>query len=257
MGAFAAGDALGVPWEGRPPSQIAGQPLWPLRARDDWPRGATSDDTAQLLLMARALASGAEPAEWFMDALAREADGIRGMGPSSLAAVQRYRLDGSLVAAGGATNGALMRVPAIGWGARDLAELASLVEATTRTTHGDAAAVEAATRVALAAFRALEGERPARFEWNPPADGVSMQATESADAALWVASRAESPAEAAQMAVRLGGDTDTIAAIAAGIAGSLPEAVGAEIEWLDEVLLPDGIGELAEALGARRSGCST
>src|SRR4051812_33208314 len=145
--AFAAGDALGVPWEGTTPAEIGTRPLVPLRAREDWPVGATSDDTAQLLLMAEALGT-AEPAATFMARLAEEAHAIRGMGPSSLAAVERFRGDGSLVADGGSTNGALMRAPAIGWGARDEGELRKLVEVTTRTTHGDPIAVEAATEVA-------------------------------------------------------------------------------------------------------------
>src|SRR5688572_23337262 len=42
MVAFCAGDALGVPWEGRPPAEIAGADLdafdW---SREDWPRGST------------------------------------------------------------------------------------------------------------------------------------------------------------------------------------------------------------------------
>src|SRR3954468_19310242 len=129
--AFAAGDALGVPWEGTKPAGI-GTHLLPLRAREGWPVGATSDDTAQLLLMAEALGTG-DPAAAFMARLAEEAPGIRGMGPSSLAAVERFRRDGSLAADGGSTNGALMRAPAIGWGARDETELRELLEVTTRT----------------------------------------------------------------------------------------------------------------------------
>jgi tetratricopeptide (TPR) repeat protein len=49
---FAAGDALGVPWEGRTPGEIDSEQITVLPARDGWPRGATSDDTAQLLLVA-------------------------------------------------------------------------------------------------------------------------------------------------------------------------------------------------------------
>jgi ADP-ribosylglycohydrolase len=53
--AYAAGDALGVPWEGRTPDQVPWEKLEELPARGDWPQGATSDDTDQLLLVARHL----------------------------------------------------------------------------------------------------------------------------------------------------------------------------------------------------------
>jgi hypothetical protein len=51
--AYAAGDALGVPWEGRPASAIRWEAIDQIPTRGDWPAGATSDDTAQLLLVAR------------------------------------------------------------------------------------------------------------------------------------------------------------------------------------------------------------
>ena len=54
--AYAAGDALGVPWEGKPPEEVDWEALEELPARGDWPRGSTSDDTDQLLLVARYLA---------------------------------------------------------------------------------------------------------------------------------------------------------------------------------------------------------
>jgi ADP-ribosyl-[dinitrogen reductase] hydrolase len=50
--AYAAGDALGVPWEGSTPEEVRWEALEALPVRGDWPRGATSDDTAQLLLVA-------------------------------------------------------------------------------------------------------------------------------------------------------------------------------------------------------------
>jgi ADP-ribosyl-[dinitrogen reductase] hydrolase len=53
--AYAAGDALGVPWEGRTSDEVRWEALEALPARGDWPRGATSDDTEQLLLVAEYL----------------------------------------------------------------------------------------------------------------------------------------------------------------------------------------------------------
>jgi ADP-ribosylglycohydrolase len=53
--AYAAGDALGVPWEGSTPEEVRWEVLEALPVRGDWPRGATSDDTEQLLLVAEYL----------------------------------------------------------------------------------------------------------------------------------------------------------------------------------------------------------
>ncbi|HEU4658653.1 MAG TPA: ADP-ribosylglycohydrolase family protein, partial [Capillimicrobium sp.] len=58
--AFCAGDALGVPWEGAAPADVR---VDGIGAREDWPRGSTSDDTDQLLLAARVLAEGDEDVE--------------------------------------------------------------------------------------------------------------------------------------------------------------------------------------------------
>jgi ADP-ribosyl-[dinitrogen reductase] hydrolase len=57
--AYAAGDALGVPWEGKTPDEVPWEALEELPARGDWQRGATSDDTDQMLLVARYLAETA------------------------------------------------------------------------------------------------------------------------------------------------------------------------------------------------------
>ena len=67
--AYACGDALGVPWENAPagatPSQIEQLP-----AREGWPRGASSDDTALTLLVAHHLADrdgDGDPAAFLAD----------------------------------------------------------------------------------------------------------------------------------------------------------------------------------------------
>jgi len=60
--AYACGDALGVPWEAAPganahaSASASASQIEQLPAREGWPRGATSDDTALTLLAARHLA---------------------------------------------------------------------------------------------------------------------------------------------------------------------------------------------------------
>jgi ADP-ribosyl-[dinitrogen reductase] hydrolase len=104
--AYAAGDALGVPWEGRAPDQVRWEALEELPARGDWPQGATSDDTEQLLLVAQHLvqANGQVQERDFLARLAEVLPTMRGAGPTTRAAVRRFLATGELHAAGAAAS---------------------------------------------------------------------------------------------------------------------------------------------------------
>ena len=108
--AYAAGDAPGVPWEGRTPSQVRWEALEALPARGDWPQGATSDDTEQLLLVAAYLvvANGQVDERAFLGRLARALPRMRGAGPTTQAAVRRFQATGELHASDGSSIGAAM-----------------------------------------------------------------------------------------------------------------------------------------------------
>jgi ADP-ribosylglycohydrolase len=90
--AYAAGDALGVPWEGSTPEEVRWERLEELPRRGDWPRGATSDDTEQLLLVAAYLveANGHVDERDFLGRLAKALPRMRGAGPTTQAAVRRF-----------------------------------------------------------------------------------------------------------------------------------------------------------------------
>ncbi|HXZ73199.1 MAG TPA: ADP-ribosylglycohydrolase family protein, partial [Streptosporangiaceae bacterium] len=274
---FAAGDALGVPWEGRPPHKIAPDQIAAIPARSHWPVGATSDDTAQTLLVARHLvATSGQPSEReFLEQLSRDLPAMRGAGPTTTAAVYRYRQTGQLNAASGDTNGALMRILPAGWAtpATHAERRRDVVTRLTRVTHGGAAAIAAARAVAAMASYAVEGcpaqalitvalgelehalgeysagavllqtaEAAGRGAWRPGAEGVSLGAAETLAAVLHVlATCGDDVNWAMRYAVGLGGDTDTVAAITGGILGCRSAEV--RIGWLDRVILPD-----AEAL---------
>jgi ADP-ribosylglycohydrolase len=81
-------------------------------------RGATSDDTALTLLVARHLADrdgDGDPAAFLAD-LAGQEPAIRGLGPTTTAAIERFRRgDQAAGSPGRATNGAAMRAFPIGW----------------------------------------------------------------------------------------------------------------------------------------------
>lgn len=288
---YAAGDALGVPWEGLPAAAIADEDIDRIPRRGDWPSGATSDDTALTLLTAAYLADvGAVVDERaFLDRLAAELDGIRGVGPSTRAAVRRYVDTGAVHAGAGSTNGAPMRALPAGWAvpAADDDRRRELTVGLSRTTHGDPGTIGAACVVSALGTHGLDGAPvdrlidlaldeitwcasalatdPDRFElplraadgtWSPDPDGVSLDAVTTVAALIHVLRHFErrglTTADALRYAVSLGGDTDTLAAITGGVLGCRRSEV--DLPWLPALILPDAgqLDALSAALAALR-----
>jgi ADP-ribosylglycohydrolase len=272
--AYAAGDALGVPWEGRTSDEVHWEALEALPARGDWPRGATSDDTAQLLLVAEYLveANGQIDERDFLGRLAKALPGMRGAGPTTQAAVRRFVATGELQAAEGSSVGAAMRALPFGW-ATPVATAGHRRELTirlSRTTHGDPEAIVSACVVAEMAAWAIEQHpvdaviaaglreaeeltqqhalhpatlqplrRAASGDWPPNTAEPTLDALATMASVLHVLRGATGLATAMKHAVALGGDTDTTAAIVGGILGCQLEDVERQIPWLSNVGMPD------------------
>jgi ADP-ribosyl-[dinitrogen reductase] hydrolase len=272
--AYAAGDALGVPWEGRTPEEVRWEALEALPARGDWPRGVTSDDTAQLLLVVEYLveANGQIDERDFLGRLAKALPGMRGAGPTTQAAVRRFAATGELQAAEGGSIGAAMRALPFGW-ATPVAAAGHRRELTirlSRTTHGDPEAIISACVVAEMAAWAIEQHpvdaviaaglreaeeltqqhalhpatlqplrRAANGDWPPTTAEPTLDALSTMANVLHVLRGATGLATAMKHAVALGGDTDTTAAIAGGILGCQLEDVESQIPWLSGVGMPD------------------
>jgi ADP-ribosyl-[dinitrogen reductase] hydrolase len=282
--AYAAGDALGVPWEGRTPDEVRWEALEALPARGDWPRGATSDDTEQLLLVAKYLveANGQIDERDFLGRLAKALPGMRGAGPTTQAAVRRFVATGELQAAEGSSIGAAMRALPFGW-ATSVAAAAHRRELTirlSRTTHGDPEAIISACVVAEMAAWAIEQHpvdavvtagvheaeavaqqytvhpatlqslrQAASRDWPPTTAEPTLDALATVANVLHVLGEARGLATAMKHAVALGGDTDTTAAIVGGILGCQLEDVGSQIPWLPRVRMPDARPIEAAAAG--------
>ena len=280
----------------RPPRTSAPAPsqIEQLPAREGWPRGATSDDTALTLLVAHHLADrdgDGDPTAFLAD-LAEQEPAIRGLGPTTTAAIERFRRgDEAADSPGRATNGAAMRALPIGWVLpHDQAERRRQVTiAMSRATHADPAALVAACVIATCASWALEGASPSMLleaaaeeareaaqevttdarlaemltqvsagTWEPPANGISLDPYDTVAAALWCATRATSLRSGLVSAVQLGGDTDTVAALVGGLMGGklTAEQVRAELPWHQLVVLPEpesAIAETAAALATTRA----
>jgi ADP-ribosyl-[dinitrogen reductase] hydrolase len=281
--AYAAGDALGVPWEGSTPEEVRWEALEALPARGDWPRGATSDDTAQLLLVAEYLveAKGQIDERDFLARLATALPGMRGAGPTTQAAVRRILATGELHATEGSSIGAAMRALPFGW-ATPVAAVGYRRELTirlSRTTHGAPEAIISACVVAEMAAWAIEQHpvdavvaaglreaedaarqyaldpatlqplrRAASGDWPPTTAEPTLDALATVASVLHVLREAKDLATALKRAVALGGDTDTTAAIVGGILGCQLEYVERQIPWITRVGMPDA--RLIEAAAA-------
>jgi len=214
--------------------------------------------------------------------LAKALPGMRGAGPTTQAAVQRFLATGQLHATEGSSIGAAMRALPFGW-ATPVAAAAHRRELTgrlSRTTHGAPEAIISACVVAEMAAWAIEqypidtvvaagireadhlarlyALRPAALqllqqaasgEWAPSTAEMAPDAMTTVASVLYVLREAMSVAAAMKQAVALGGDTDTTAAIVGGILGCQLQDVTADIPWLPRVLLPESALIEATATG--------
>jgi len=288
--AYACGDAFGLPWEGKAPGTAEPARAIEVPARARWPRGSTSDDTALTLLVAEHLVThgGAGDPTRLLRTLADRVESIYGLGPSTIAAIRHFQRSGHLPTEGGRTNGAAMRAMPAGWATpADAPELRRRwVVTLSSATHPSPDAQAAACVVAACASWAVEGaDRPALLTvaleeasalrnvgmsasleelvravgqgaWIPPAAGIGLDPLETVGAVLHCIATARTLESAMLTAVDLGGDTDTVAALAGGILGCglTPDQVRAELTWSRHVLLPlpDTVRTLADGLAELR-----
>lgn len=289
------GDAVGVPYEFLPPSAIGtvrmrGGGHW------GQPAGTWSDDGALMLALLDSLLEhgfdttdqGRRALDWFGGtAYTPDGDGRFDVGGATRRALERVR-DGSPAEGAGGTgerdqgNGSLMRILPLALVERDAPD-ATLVDHAHRAsavTHGHAVAQAACALYCLAARRLLAGDEPdgalagARTTLRTlyAGDAARLAALDRVEAhtgragggwvvdAFWSAwdafEGAGSYREAIEHAVGYGGDTDTTACIAGGLAGIRFGVRGIPADWLAgmrgrEVAAPL-VARLVE--GARGSG---
>ena len=240
---FALGDAFGSPFEGFPPEEVKRR----LRYFEKKGKvlGELTDDTAQMLILAESLASTIyfSPQD-FAERLrmSYEAGIIRRIGPTSSQALERLKAGYSWRDAGVDSNtcGSAMRVMPVGILysfnlnlVEEYAVLQSIV------THRDKEAIASSVAVALAyacAFNgmSLEEMRDLVVESVKAYDAYTtlllerafsgefeyrgtVLASDVVPAAIQCFVHSESFGECLRSAVELGGDTDSIAAIAGGL----------------------------------------
>jgi poly(ADP-ribose) glycohydrolase ARH3 len=266
LGTF-VGDALGMPFEGSPAESIP-EHLEMVEARLG--RGTYTDDTEMMIALAESLlAHGSvnegELAKAFLDGCNPE----RGYGRGTLEVFAHWREGVGVKEAAGRLfggegslgNGAAMRVaPVAVLFADSYEEVQSQAQRSAWVTHAHPTAIDAAVVQATAVAAALRGddilrvaqaaartpalsEKLARAEelLTGPADpletaevlGSTSLGYESVPTAIFAAVSRDQFEQAVTFAVRCGGDTDTLGAMAGAIAGAVGGRGSIPSEWLE------------------------
>ena len=229
--AYAAGDAFGVYYEflDETPKEIPQV----LLSKEGWPFGGVSDDTLLSILTIKSLNQRipADSATFFLEELRAATPRLRGLGPTTRTAL------GLEVKVGergviGETNGAIMRTALCGLFIKDNRD--EWIKALVEVTHKSQKAIECAQ---IAAGLFAGEEFPDYPDWIPPTAGISLDPLETLQAVVWVVKKANNCAEAFALACSLGGDTDTVAALAGALfATRWPERSDFySIPWLNDV----------------------
>jgi poly(ADP-ribose) glycohydrolase ARH3 len=264
------GDALGRPFEGAPAGDVA-RLRAAIEHRVNRPRAwGHTDDTEMTLSVAESLlAAGGIDERHLLETLCANHDPARGYGKGTLASFRVWRELGSWERAsralweeGSRGNGAAIRVAPVALYFRNEPLDAMLVAAhrSATPTHAHMEAIDGAAVVALAVWFALGEQEPGAViakvhEHTPesfrepvslvqelhehgPAEAIrrfghGVWAIESVPAALWAYANTSTFSEAIVEAVALGGDTDSIGAMAGAMAGATYGASAIPRTWLD------------------------
>jgi poly(ADP-ribose) glycohydrolase ARH3 len=266
LGTF-VGDALGMPYEGLAAAAVPSRPEM-VEARRG--KGTYTDDTEMMIVLAESLLEhGCVNEERLAEAFLERCDPTRGYGAGTLEVLALWRQGVPVDAAarrlfdgqGSLGNGAAMRIAPIAVLLADSPdELHAQAERSARLTHAHPLAVDAAIVQAAAIAAALRGEdilaagrtaarRSAMrgqldqaaalvgSDVGPAAVGEllgnSTIGHESVPTAIFAAVAHTGFEEAVSFAVRCGGDTDTLGAMAGALAGAACGSTSIPARWLD------------------------
>lgn len=187
------------------------------------------------------------------------------------ASFRRWLASSSVEPYGSFGNGAAMRVSPVGWAFDTEGEVLEQAGASAACTHDHPEGIKGAQATALAVFMARSGEPPGsirtavekRFGYDlqrrvadiRPAYSFDPTCQGSVPEALICLLEAADYEDAVRSAVSLGGDSDTLACIAGGVAearfGPLPEHIAAEVRRRLPSELTAVVNRFAERYGER------
>ena len=163
-------------------------------------------------------------------------------------------------------NGASMRVSAIGWAFDDEKEILHQVKESCYYTHNNREAISCAGAVAIAVFMARKGssredireklQKDFRMEFVPldlirDDFAFSSRSVESVPPAIEAFFESSDYESCIRKAISIGGDSDTIAAIAGGIAEAYYGSIPDHIRKKGRLILDSGLKRVLDEFEAR------
>jgi ADP-ribosyl-[dinitrogen reductase] hydrolase len=281
---LAVGDALGTTVEFRPPGSF--KPVTSMTGGGPFglEPGQFTDDTSMALCLAESLSALgrfderdqlAHYLQWWRNGRLSSNGHCFDIGSATQTSLAHFERTGELLAVDdqAAGNGSLMRLAPAALFARGDEVLASeLAARSSRTTHGARQATDACRLFAVMLTRAVAGaskgelldpalwtlgtlhpevEEVARGSFlrrSPPEIKGSGYVVRCLEAALWAFAQSTTFAEGCLLAVNLGDDADTTAAIYGQLAGAHYGADGIPAHWRERVHRGDEIEAIADAL---------
>lgn len=283
---LAAGDAVGTTLEFRPPGSF--EPIWDMVGGGPFelPAGAWTDDTSMALCLAASLVEkqGFDAADqmerylkWYRHGYMSSMGECFDIGNTVRVALEQFERTNNPFAGStdpyGAGNGSLMRLaPVVLAFAADEARAVAVAAESSRTTHGAAAAVDACRLMAVYLCRALDGLPKVEVleidSWphvplveeidairlgsyhhrQPPQIRGSGYVVESLEAALWAFYNSDTFKLGCLMAVNLGDDADTTAAVFGQLAGAFYGESAIPEAWRQKLVRTAYIADFADKL---------
>ncbi len=284
---LAVGDALGTtlefmapgtfqpikqPWPGQTPDFVGGGPF---RLKP----GQWTDDTSMALCLAESLIEhGFNPydqmtryVKWYRQGYMSCNGRCFDIGLTTRQSLEKFEYTGDPFSGTtdeqSAGNGSIMRLAPVVlyYFGRDITTVLQSASASSRTTHGAPAAVDACKYLAYLIYRALSGEskqsllQPVELNvcaeiqqvidgsWNDSHNGTGY-VVDSLASAVWAFANSTSFEEGCLMAVNLGNDADTTGAVFGQLAGAYYGEFGIPENWRYQLYAHEKIGQLARGL---------